>query len=81
MSMFGRGRHAQPMQSARKREVKEDGRMTITQAARLVGVSAKTIRRWEDAGKVPTARKDWRGWRVYFPEDVERLARFHEALH
>jgi excisionase family DNA binding protein len=58
-----------------------DGRMTITQAARRVGVSPKTIRRWEEAGKVPKAKKDWRGWRVYFPEDVERLASFREALY
>jgi excisionase family DNA binding protein len=58
----------------------KDGRTTITEAARVVGVSAKTIRRWEEAGKVPAAKKDWRGWRVYFPEDVERLVAFHEAL-
>jgi excisionase family DNA binding protein len=55
--------------------------MTITQAARKVGVSPKTIRRWEEAGKVPAARKDWRGWRVYFHEDVEQLVAFREALH
>jgi DNA-binding transcriptional MerR regulator len=58
-----------------------DGRMTITEAAHEVGVTPKTIRRWEDAGKVPKARKDWRGWRVYFPQDVERLVAFREALY
>lgn len=58
-----------------------DGRMTVTEVARKVGVSCKTIRRWEKADKVPKAKKDWRGWRVYFPEDVERLVAFHEALH
>ncbi len=57
-----------------------DGRMTITEAARKVGVSPKTLRRWEDSGKVPRSRKDWRGWRVYFPEDVDQLVAFHEAL-
>lgn len=66
---------------AEKRVMGKDGRMTITQAARKVGVSPKTIRRWEDAGKVPAARKDWRGWRVYFHEDVEHLVAFREALH
>ncbi len=58
----------------------DDGRMTVTEAASAVGVSPKTIRRWEAFGKVPKAKKDWRGWRVYFKEDVERLISFHEAL-
>jgi DNA-binding transcriptional MerR regulator len=55
--------------------------MTITEVARLAGVSPKTVRRWERSGKVASARKDWRGWRVYFPEDVARLVAFYEALH
>lgn len=67
--------------SVEKRKMNEDGRMTITQAALAVGVSPKTIRRWEESGKVPKAKKDWRGWRVYFPGDVEQLMFFHEALH
>ncbi len=61
--------------------MKNDGRMTVTEAARRVGVSSKSLRRWEKAGKAPRAKKDWRGWRVYFPEDVEQLVAFHEALH
>ncbi len=44
----------------RKRKMASDGRMTITEAARRVGVSPKTIRRWETSDKVPFARKDWR---------------------
>jgi len=74
-------RHAGQIEDPEKRKMKKDGRMTVTEAARKVGVSAKTIRRWEEAGKVPQAKKDWRGWRVYFPKDVERLVGFHEALH
>ena len=66
--------------NAEKPKMSKDGRMTITEAAGKVGVSPKTIRRWEGAGKVPKAKKDWRGWRVYFREDLEKLVAFHEAL-
>jgi excisionase family DNA binding protein len=62
-------------------EIKKNHRLTVTQAAKVVGVSAKTIRRWEEAGKVSAPKKDWRGWRVYFPEDVEQLTAFHEAVY
>ena len=78
---MGENRRFRPQTKTPKRKMKNDGRMTITQAARVVGVSPKTIRRWEDASKVPFAKKDWRGWRVYFPEDVEQLVAFREALH
>ena len=61
--------------------MRKDGRMTISEVARQLGVSAKTIRRWEEAGKVPAAKKDWRGWRVYLPKDVARLVSFHDALY
>ncbi len=57
-----------------------NGRMTITQAAALVGVSPKTLLRWEKAGKTPRAKRDWRGWRVYREEDIKELIAFHETL-
>jgi DNA-binding transcriptional MerR regulator len=61
--------------------MRKDGRMTVTQVAKMVGVSTKSIRRWEKASKVPKPKRDWRGWRVYFKEDVERLIEFYEALY
>ena len=61
--------------------MEKNQRITITEAARKVGVSPRTIRRWEKAGKVATGKRDYRGWRVYSPADVERLVSFHEALH
>ncbi len=57
-----------------------NGRMTITEVSEMVGVSPRTIMRWEAKGKVRKARRDWRGWRIYETEDVEELVAFHEAV-
>ena len=56
------------------------GRLTITQAALEVGVSPKTLLRWEKAGKTPRPKRDWRGWRVYEEEDIAELRAFHDRL-
>ena len=56
-------------------------RSTITEVAQELGVSAKTILRWEKAGKIRKARRDWRGWRVYASEDIESLKAFFEAIY
>ena len=58
----------------------QNGRMTITEAAKTVGVSAKTLLRWEKAGKTPKPKRDWRGWRVYEEEDLDGLRAFHDQL-
>jgi len=47
--------------------------MTITEVAGKVGVTPKTIIRWEKAGKIKKPKRDWKGWRVYLEEDLERL--------
>jgi excisionase family DNA binding protein len=39
--------------------------MTITEVAERVGVSTRTIMRWEATGKVEKPKRNWRGWRVY----------------
>lgn len=57
-----------------------DDRMTITEVAEKVGVTPKTLLRWEKAGKTPRPKRDWRGWRVYEQEDVSQLVAFHEQL-
>ncbi len=51
--------------------------MTITEAAKRVGVSRRIIVRWEAAGKVAKAKRDYRGWRVYGYDDIEELMAFH----
>ncbi len=44
--------------------------LSITEAAKIVGVSARTIERWEETGKV---KRDYRGYRVYDQNDLEKL--------
>ncbi len=57
-----------------------NGRLTITEVAEMVGVSPRTIMRWESNGKVRKAKRDWRGWRIYDNEDIEELIAFHDAV-
>ena len=53
-----------------------NNKITITEAAEIIGVVPKTIIRWENAGKVRKAARDWRNWRVYSSNDVEELKKF-----
>lgn len=55
-------------------------RLTITEVADMLGVSPKTLARWEKVGKIRRSKRDWRGWRVYHPDDVETIRKFHEAV-
>lgn len=59
----------------------QDHKMTITEAAKKIGVVPKTIMRWEKAEKIMRAKRDWRGWRVYTPEELEELKNFHDSLY
>ena len=55
-------------------------RMTITEVAEIVGISPKTIVRWEKVGKVKKAKRDWRGWRVYDEPDLNNIKEFRETI-
>ena len=55
-------------------------RMTITEVAQMVGISPKTLARWEKVGKIKKPKRDWRGWRVYGDDDVMVIRKFHETL-
>ena len=57
-----------------------NGKLTITEAAEVVGVAPKTIMRWEATGKVKRAKRDWRGWRFYDNDDIEELIEFHNII-
>ena len=59
----------------------DQGRLSITHVARELGVTTKTIMRWEKAGKIRQAKRDWRGWRVYSSEEVEQIKSFIEAVY
>ena len=43
----------------------------------MVSVDRTTLYRWERRGLVKPLR-DYRGWRFYRPEDIERLRRWRE---
>ncbi len=58
----------------------KNGKLTITEAAEMVGVTPKTIMRWEATGKVKKAKRDWRGWRFYDSDDIEELIEFHNSI-
>ena len=55
-------------------------RLTITDVAKLVGISSKTLARWEKTGKIKRPKRDWRGWRVYEENDVSEIKKFHDTL-
>jgi adenine-specific DNA-methyltransferase len=55
-------------------------RFTITEVAEKLGVSSKTLARWEKVGKIRKPKRDWRGWRVYDETDVDSIKEFHEAV-
>ena len=58
-----------------------DGRVSITEVAKELGVTTKTVTRWERAGKIRPAKRDWRGWRVYSREDIEEMRSFVQAVY
>ena len=46
-----------------------------------IGVSRNTLLRWIAGGLLADVERDWRGWRVWSDEDVERARAFKEAYH
>ena len=56
----------------RRRRPSND-RLTITKVAKRLGVSTKSIVRWEKAGKICKIKRDWRGWRIFDEEDLVEL--------
>ena len=47
--------------------------LTVSEAARELGRSEKWLRNAERKGKIPRARRDLNGWRVYTPKDIAKL--------
>ncbi len=58
-----------------------DGRLSITEVAGKLGVTPKTITRWEKSGKIKRAKRDWKGWRVYSPQEVAEMKSLVEAVY
>ena len=51
----------------------ENKYITIKQAAKILGVSALTLRNWDNSGKFPAGRHPISNYRVYKVEDIEKL--------
>lgn len=51
--------------------------MHIAEAAKEIGVSAITLKRWLLNGRVPDVARDKNNWRVFTYEDVERIRHYH----
>ena len=47
--------------------------LTVSEAARELRRSERWLRDAERRGKIPKARRDLNGWRVYTPKDIARL--------
>ena len=47
--------------------------INIQQAARILGVSALTLRNWDNSGKFPAGRHPISNYRVYKVQDLEDL--------
>lgn len=58
-----------------------DKRLTITEVANILGVTPRTIMRWEKSGKIKKPKRDWRGWRFYAKEDLEEIKKFYESCY
>jgi polysaccharide export outer membrane protein len=58
-----------------------NGRLTITEVGKYIGVTPRTIMRWEKMGKIKRSRRDWRGWRFYLKEDMEEIRKFYESSY
>jgi len=49
---------------------------TLIEVCRMVGVHRTTLLRWLAAGKVPNAKRDRHGWRLFSQEQVEAIKDF-----
>jgi len=54
---------------------------TTVEAAEQIGVSKNTLLRWIAEGYTPDVERDWRGWRIWSKEDIDRAKAFKEAYH
>lgn len=50
----------------------KDEYLTPTEAARLLRITTRTLKRWEDAGRI-TSRRLPNNYRLFLREDIEAL--------
>jgi len=54
---------------------------STVEVAKSVGVSKNTLLRWLDEGLLDDVQRDWRGWRVWLSQDIDRVKAFKVAYH
>ncbi len=54
--------------------------MSITEVAIRVGVTAKTLVRWEKSKRIPKPKRDFKGWRWYTKADFKKIKRVKEKV-
>lgn len=53
---------------------------SLKEAAKRIGVSSITLRRWLLSGRVKEVARDRNGWRVFNEGDITRIRKFAEKL-
>ncbi len=51
----------------------DEARITIKNAAEMMGVSVDTLRRWDSEGRLKSSGRTIGGWRYYFLTDLRQL--------
>jgi len=52
---------------------KKGEHLTIKEAAKILGVTPITLRRWDNSGKLKTKRHPMNNYRIYNPVEVDAL--------
>ena len=47
--------------------------LSTHEVCRRLDISKRTLQNWEKAGTIPQTKRDWRGYRVFTENDVERI--------
>lgn len=55
--------------------------ISTAEAAEEIGVCKNTLLRWVTEGLLEDVERDWRGWRTWSPDDVERARSFRSMYH
>lgn len=49
---------------------------TLSEAAKEIGISPITLKRWLLSGKVAEVARDRNGWRIFTDEDIEKIKKY-----
>jgi DNA-binding transcriptional MerR regulator len=52
----------------------------LTEAARMIGISPITLKRWLLSKKVAEVARDRNNWRLFSDKDIDRIKRFASRL-